>query len=238
MTPALRFSHVCKAFGRVGALVDVTLEVDGGGQLFALVGANGAGKTTLIKCLLDLVAPDAGTIEIGGIPHRDPRSRWSIAYLPERFSPPAYLTGHEYLAAMQQFHRAEFTARESAAACLALDLDPVTLSRPLGALSKGMTQKVGLAATLLADKALLVLDEPMSGLDAKARALLKRELRAVRSRGATVFFTSHTLSDVDELCDGMAVLDAGELRFCGAPAQLRERHGGSSLEDAFLMLVA
>jgi ABC-type multidrug transport system ATPase subunit len=100
--------------------------------------------------------------------------------------------------------------------------------------SKGMTQKLGLAACLLAGKQALVLDEPMSGLDPKARALFKAQLATVREADTTVFFSSHALADVEELCDRLAILHAGALRFAGSPAECRERFGGETLEQAFL----
>ena len=119
----------------------------------------------------------------------------------------------------------------------ALDLDLSALAKPVRAFSKGMTQKLGLAACLLSSKALYVLDEPTSGLDPKARALLKRQLRAVRDDGRTIFLTSHALADVDELCDRMAVIHRGALRFSGTPAELRARHSADNLEQAFLACI-
>jgi ABC-2 type transport system ATP-binding protein len=104
-------------------------------------------------------------------------------------------------------------------------------------LSKGMTQKLGLAGCLLAKRGLYVLDEPMSGLDPKARALLKAKLREMRQAGTTIFFTSHALVDVDELADRMAILHDGRLRFA-APHELRERFAVAKLEDAFLLAIA
>jgi ABC-2 type transport system ATP-binding protein len=101
-----------------------------------------------------------------------------------------------------------------------------------------MTQKLGLAACLLSGKSLHVLDEPTSGLDPKARALLKRELRILGRAGHTVFFTSHALADVEEICDRMAVLHTGRLRFSGTPGELKARYAKCSLEDAFLDCIA
>ncbi len=97
-----------------------------------------------------------------------------------------------------------------------------------------MTQKLGLAGCLLSRKDLYILDEPTSGLDPKARALLKQRLQELRSRGHTIFFTSHSLADVEEICDRMAVIHAGELRFCGTPAALRAQYAAQTLEAAFL----
>ena len=111
------------------------------------------------------------------------------------------------------------------------------LTKPVRAFSKGMTQKLGLAACLLSGKDLYILDEPTSGLDPKARALLKEQLSAARNEGKTIFFTSHALADVDELCDQMAVIHRGELRFAGTPDQLRKLHSAASLEQAFLACI-
>jgi len=120
----------------------------------------------------------------------------------------------------------------------ALDLDLTALDRPARTYSKGMTQKLGLAACLLSGKDLYVLDEPTGGLDPKARALLKLELKALRGSGRTVFFTSHALPDVTELCDRMAVLHAGRLRFAGTPRELAQHHGAPDLEQAFLACIS
>jgi ABC-2 type transport system ATP-binding protein len=118
-----------------------------------------------------------------------------------------------------------------------LDLDVSALERPARTYSKGMTQKLGLAACLLSGKSLQILDEPTSGLDPKARALLKRELRSLRDSGRTVFFSSHALADVQEICDRMAVLHNGRLTFAGTPAELMSKSGSANLEQAFLACI-
>jgi ABC-2 type transport system ATP-binding protein len=100
-----------------------------------------------------------------------------------------------------------------------------------------MTQKLGLAACFLADRELVILDEPMSGLDPKARALVKVLLKDLRERGRTLFFTSHALADIEDICASVAVLHEGGLCFQGTPGQLRERSGATSLENAFLDLI-
>ncbi len=111
------------------------------------------------------------------------------------------------------------------------------LKKPVRQLSKGMAQKLGLAASLLSGKDLLVWDEPMSGLDPKARALLKHYLLGLRSRGHTFFFSTHLLADVHQLCDRMAVLHGGELRFVGTPEQFCAQFQAASMEDAYLRCV-
>jgi len=230
---ALRFERVSKRFGAAVALRDFTLGV-AAGWTFGLVGMNGAGKTTLIKCLLDFAEPDHGKIEIFGVGHRETRSRRRLSFLPERFNPPYYLRGKDFLAYMLRLQDVEYSAGEVERMLQALDLDPSALAKPVRAFSKGMTQKLGLAACLLSRKDLYVLDEPTSGLDPKARALLKGLLKHFRDQGRTIFFTSHALADVEELCDHMAVIHRGELRFAGTPAELRSQHGAATLEEAFL----
>ncbi len=225
-----------KAYGTFAALRDVEFEV-GAGVCFGLAGVNGAGKTTLIKCLLDFCTLDSGQISICGRASTDPAARAPLAFLPERFAPPYFLRGEEFLRHMLDLHGAVFDAARAAAAVAALDLDPAVLTRMVRGYSKGMTQKLGLAACLLAGREVYVLDEPMSGLDPKARSLVKAQFRAMLASGCTLFFTSHVLADIEELCDQMAVMHDGTLRFLGTPAELAARDPGAGLESAFLQVI-
>lgn len=234
---ALSFERVRKTFGPHVALAEFSLEVREG-ELFGLVGVNGAGKTTLIKCLLDFATPDAGSIRIFDVPSVETSARRQIAFLPERFLPPYYLTGGDFLRYMLTLHRDEYSDERARAMFAALDLDVRALRLPVRSFSKGMTQKLGIAACLLSNKPLYILDEPTSGLDPKARALLKRQLLALRAAGKTLFVTSHLLADVEQLCDRMAVLHAGTLRYVGSPAKLLARHGTKDMEAAFLDCIA
>ena len=234
---ALRFVHVGKSYGGAPACDDVCLEVRRG-ECIGLTGENGAGKTTLLKCVLDLAEPDTGSIEIFGVGHRSAGARAQIAFLPERFNPPYYLSGRDFLRYMQALHRVPYDEARTVRTLDALELPAAALGRLARTYSKGMTQKLGLAACLLSDKEILILDEPMGGLDPKAHALLKRELRGLRSAGRTVLLTSHALSDIDELCDRMAILHQGRIRFAGTPGELRCAFGVSGLEAAFLACIA
>jgi ABC-2 type transport system ATP-binding protein len=123
------------------------------------------------------------------------------------------------------------------AAAAAIDLDVKYLTKRVGSYSKGSGQKLGIAAVLLSEQRLLVLDEPMSGLDPRARACLKVQIKAAQRRGATVLFSSHSLADIDELCDSFAVLHEGAIRFLGAAADLRSRTGEAALDAAFLKII-
>ena len=235
-TAALRFRQVVKRYGEASVLQGIDLDV-ARGELFGLVGVNGAGKTSLIKCLFDFVTVDEGSIDIFGLSHREPAARRPLAFLPERFSPPYYLSGADFLRYMLKLHGLPYERLAVADMLDALDLDKSALKRPVRDYSKGMTQKLGLAACLLARKDTLVLDEPMSGLDPKARALLKLQLQALRARGGTAFFSSHALADIEELCDRMAILHDGTLRFVGTPAACRQRYAAAKLEQAFLACI-
>lgn len=234
---ALQFRNVSKNYGNAGALCDITFTVNAG-ECFGLIGANGAGKTTLLKCLLDFCEPDNGDIEIFGVPHRQTASRARLAYLPERFNPPYYLTGRDYLKYMASMHRVVFDAGAARDLLMELDLEPAALEKPVRTYSKGMNQKLGLAACMLSRKDLQVLDEPTSGLDPRARILLKRKLNALRGEGKTIFFTSHTLADIEEMCERVAVIEGGRLRYAGTPAGLVREQNAANIEQAFMTLVA
>lgn len=237
MTAAIRLEGVCKTYAGRPVLRDVSLEV-AAGVTCGLVGANGAGKTTLIKCLLDFCTLDAGRITLMGTPHHAVEARRAIAHLPENFLPPHFLTGREFLRYLQSLRGQPYSGADTAAACAALDLDPEALDRPARTYSKGMTRKLGLVACLVSGARLFVLDEPMSGLDPKARALLKQALARLAQKGHTVFMSTHALADVEELCDAMAILHEGTLRFMGTPAACRARFGTTTLEAAYLAAIA
>jgi ABC-2 type transport system ATP-binding protein len=234
--PAVRVHALLKRYGPIVALDGVALAV-ARGEAFGLVGANGAGKTTLLRCLLDLAAPDAGAIEIFGSAAKNPAARRRLAYLPERFVPPHYLRGQEFLRAMLALMGERYRPEPAAALCAELELEASALARPVRALSKGMTQKLGLAACLLARRDLYVFDEPMSGLDPAARIAVKSALRRLAGEGRTLLFTSHVLGDVEELCSSIAVLHRARVRFHGAPRALCERHGEAGLERAFMKCI-
>jgi ABC-2 type transport system ATP-binding protein len=233
---AVRIEALVNRYGRVTALDGVALEI-ARRESFGLLGANGAGKTTLIRCLLDLTSADAGSIQIFGVPASAPASRRNLAYLPERFTPPHYLTGAEFLRTLAQLAGVGYDSGRVARLVDELELEREALERPVRNLSKGMTQKLGLAGCFSLEREMYVLDEPMSGLDPAARVAVKSVLQRLSAEGRTLFFTSHVLADVDELCSSIAVLDQARLRFRGAPQALCARYGESSLERAFMRCI-
>jgi ABC-2 type transport system ATP-binding protein len=234
--PALAIRALDKRYGARPVLDALDLEV-AVGAAFGLVGANGAGKTTLIKCALDLCAADAGSIDIFGVPHFEPRARARLAFIPERFVPPHYLTGREFIALMLALNDAVYDAGRIAALLEDLELEADALERPVRQLSKGMTQKLGLASCFLAERDLYILDEPMSGLDPISRVAVKSVLGRLMRGGRTLFFTSHVLADVEELCSSIAILAEGRMRFHGAPGELCARYSEPHLERAFIRCI-
>ena len=236
VAPALSIRALDKRYGAQQVLDAIELEVPEGAA-FGLVGANGAGKTTLLKCLLDLCAADRGSIEIFGVPHREPRARARLAFLPERFVPPHYLTGREFIALMCSLDQAAFDDERVASLLAELELEPGALTRPVRQLSKGMTQKLGLASCFLAQRDLYILDEPMSGLDPASRVAVKAVLARLTCEGRTLLFTSHVLADVEEMCSSITVIAGGTTRFSGPPDELCARYSEHNLEKAFIRCI-
>jgi ABC-2 type transport system ATP-binding protein len=234
--PALAVDGINTSYGKHLILEDVSLTVKPG-EIFGLIGLNGVGKTTLIKSILTLVKPAAGTVRIFGEDHKRPVSRAKLAYLPEKFQPPPLLTGAEFVRFSLSYYGVKFDRAAAREMANNLGLEDDALDKRIGVYSKGMSQKLGLLATFMTGLPLLMLDEPMSGLDPKARILLKRQVEAYHSRGNTVFLSSHILADLDEMCNRVGVLHNGRLAYDGTPAALKEREGSASLERAFLGVI-
>jgi ABC-2 type transport system ATP-binding protein len=235
-TPCIHINQVRKRYGKQTVLNGVELKLQQG-EYLGLVGMNGAGKTTLIKCLLDLAAADAGSIDIFGESSTRPEARSDLAYLPERFMPPYYLSGRDYLDYMAGMHGISLDSGAVETMLAALDFNPMYLDKPVRQLSKGMSQKLGLAACFLSGRRLYILDEPMSGLDPAARACLKRYLHGRKKDGISLFFSTHLLPDVEALCDRVAILHGGVIRYAGTPAECCAHYGADNLEEAYLACV-
>lgn len=211
----------------------VDLEVKEG-KFFGLVGMNGSGKSTLIKAILDLTGIDSGSINIYGRSHRLVVSRENVAYLPDRFSPPVHLRGQDFIQYMLRLHGSDCDQQQIDKVLDGLELDKTVMQESVNRLSKGMTQKLGLASCLLSGKKLLILDEPMSGLDPRARVLFKQQLKQLKQQGVTVFFSSHVLADVEEMADTMAVLHNSKIYFSGTPDDFKKQYKGANVEQAFM----
>jgi ABC-2 type transport system ATP-binding protein len=229
----LSLDHISVSYGKLKAVHDVTLSI-GAGETFGLIGLNGAGKTSLIKCILGLREQQAGRISVFGKPPASKAGRKSLVYLPERFEPPWFLTGMEFVKFSLRLYKQSFDEKAVIANAERLALDVRALKRRVQTYSKGMRQKLGLIGTIMTGCNLMILDEPMSGLDPMARALVKDMLMECGKQGRTIFLTSHILVDMDEMCGRVAVLHEGTLHFTGTPAELRKKTGVENLERAFL----
>ena len=225
--------NIVKHYSGKIILNKVSLEIKQG-EFFGLVGMNGSGKSTLIKSILDLTGIDAGDISIHEQSHRKVKARINVAYLPDRFSPPAHLRGQDFIDYMLLLHGSGSDALRVEEVLDGLELDKKVMRESVNKLSKGMTQKLGLASCLLSGKSLLILDEPMSGLDPRARVLFKKQLAKLKQEGVTVFFSSHVLADVEEMADTMAVLHNSHIRFSGSPAEFKQKFKGNNVEQAYM----
>lgn len=234
--PALDISDLSVSHDGKPVFEHLSLRLESG-EIFGLVGVNGAGKTSLMKAIVNLLSPDAGQIRIYGVPNHLPESRRSIAYLPETFRPPPNLTGAQFLRLALGFHNIEYDLRAASELAVAAGLDPAALNARIASLSKGNGQKIGLLSGFLTSCPLLMLDEPMEGLDPHARILLKALLRGYRAQGKSVFMSSHILTDMEELCDRIAVLHGGRLVFTGPPSGLLRQYGAPDFEMAFLAAI-
>lgn len=235
-TAALQVDSVSVAYGGVPVIRDVTFDVQPG-ETFGLIGLNGAGKTSLIKAILGLRDVHAGRAAIFGQPPQKKESRRHLAYLPERFDPPWFLSGLEFVRFSLRLYKQPFNRDEVLAYAEKLALDPNALPRRVQTYSKGMRQKLGLIASLLTRCQLMILDEPMSGLDPLARMLVKDLLVQEQGKGHTIFLSSHILSDMDELCGRIAIMHEGGLRYVGKPQEFKNIMAAENLERAFLHFI-
>jgi ABC-2 type transport system ATP-binding protein len=182
------------------------------GEIFGYLGPNGAGKTTTIKCLLGLIRPDAGTIEILGRSHLSPRSREPLGFLPENPYFYDYLTAREFLSfTADLFGIGRPEKRERIAKLLALVGLERAADLPLRKYSRGMLQRAGLAQALINEPKLVILDEPPGGMDPLGRKEIRDIIVRFKDQGRTVFFTSHILQDIEMICDRVAIIVAGRI---------------------------
>jgi ABC-2 type transport system ATP-binding protein len=209
--PAIETTELRKRYGHVEALAGLSMAV-GRGEVFGFLGPNGAGKTTTVKLLLGLARPTSGTARILGAPMGDLATRRKIGYLPELFRYQPWLRAREVLTLHAELLGLP-RGRRAAAADEALGIVGLSDrgSDVVGKFSKGMQQRLGLATALLGEPALIVLDEPTSALDPVGRVDVRGMVRAAADRGAAVFLNSHLLSEVEQVCDRVAIIDHGRV---------------------------
>ena len=241
MTDGASASLACvsRRFGDLIAVDSLTLELRRG-EVLGLVGPNGAGKTTTVKMLTGLLEPSAGTVQIAGHSVADEplAARRKLGYVPD--GAPLYpnLSPMQHLMLVGRLHGLsdEATSEEAQRLLGALDLAE-RAEDPVGTFSRGMRQKTALACAVLPRPDVLVLDEPLGGLDAPSAAMLKAVLRGWADRGGAVLYTSHLLDVVERVCDRVAVMAKGKLVQVGPFEELRSSAGSDgTLEDVFRAL--
>ena len=224
----LELDQLEKSYGSVEALRGLRLSVPAG-CLYGLLGPNGAGKTTALRILATLLAPDRGTVTVGGINALDnPRAvRQLMGFVAQEVAIDKILTGRELLALQGDLYHLPRADRNQRIEAL-IDRLSMTdwIDRRCGTYSGGMRRRLDLAAGLLHEPQLLVLDEPTVGLDIESRAVIWEVLRDLRDQGTTVLLSSHYLEEVEALADRMAIIDAGRVIAEGSPEGLKQELGG------------
>ncbi len=219
-SPAIDVAHLAKRYGAIDAVTDISLTI-ARGETFGFLGPNGAGKTTSVKMLLGLTVPSAGTGSILGRALGDRRARERVGYLPELFRYHDWMSAREELglhADLLGLPRSERTRNIEEVLTL-VGLSSRADDR-IGTYSKGMQQRVGLGVALLGSPEIVFLDEPTSALDPVGRRDVREMLRALKARGVTVFLNSHLLSEVEQTCDRVAIVDHGRIVASGALADV------------------
>jgi ABC-2 type transport system ATP-binding protein len=220
---ALRCESLEKRYGSVEALGGVDLEV-APGELLGLLGPNGAGKSTLTKIACGLVRASGGRADVEGAPAGSAEARAAIGYLAELFRFPDWLTADELLALHQELAGSGRGAPERTQLLEQIGLADAKRTK-IGAMSKGMQQRLGIAQALVGSPRLLMLDEPTSALDPFGRRVVRDLLRDLRGRGIAVVLSSHLLSEVELVCDRVAILVGGRIVAQGTPAELARPRG-------------
>jgi ABC-2 type transport system ATP-binding protein len=234
----IEINNLVKQYGSVIAVSGISLAIKPG-MVSGLLGPNGAGKSTTVKCIVGAIKPTSGTIRVNGMSiYESPiEVKRMIGYVPE--SPVLFknLTGRECLLLAGKLYQIEDRTLEERTNDL---LDRFGLAEhkneQILSYSKGMAQKIALASALLHNPQVLILDEPLNGLDAASAALLKEVMRSFAARGKTVLFLSHTLDVVERLCDEIAILFGGKVLMTGTGRAIIESTRCKNLEEAFIRL--
>lgn len=231
----IELTAATKRYGSLTAVDNVSFSVKTG-EYFALLGPNGAGKTTIVKMLLDFTRPTSGSLSLNGLPSTDAASRTAVGYLAENHHIPPHLSGWQYLrrcAELLNVSRSEATDQ-----CTRI-VELVGMQgreyTKVGTYSKGMVQRFGLGAALMGNPHLLILDEPTAGLDPIGIREIRQLLESLKQQGMTVFLNSHLLSEVEKICDTVAIINRGKLLVKDTiSALVKDR---DTLEDVFVRLV-
>jgi ABC-2 type transport system ATP-binding protein len=240
MTSAISVERFTKRYGDVLAVDDVSFEVRTG-EVFALLGPNGAGKSTLVRALVGLHAPSSGVVRVAGfdLATQPIEAKERLGYIPETAQLYESLTAREHLTLVARLHRIPDSESPTKIGALLEMLDlGAAADSPIASYSKGMKQKAALAGALVSDPRVLILDEPMSGLDAEAALMVRALVREFASAGRAVLYTSHLLDVVEKVADRVAILVRGKLAALGTLDAIRASEGlRGDLAEVFAALV-
>jgi len=219
--PVIEITQLRKTYGSIQAVKGISMSVEQG-EIFGFLGPNGAGKTTTIRCMLDVIRPTAGSIRVLGLDaqHDTMALHQCIGYLPGDVRLPGDMTGRQVI---NYFSRLQ--GREPVLLAKLVQRFDVELKRPLRSYSKGMRQKIGVVLAFMCDPNVLILDEPTSGLDPLLQRTFNEFLLEEQARGKTIFMSSHIMSDVEKVCQRVAVIRQGELVTVEKVETLRQKAG-------------
>ncbi len=238
MNQAISLGNLSYSISGIDILRTLNLEIPEQ-SYFAIAGINGAGKSTLIKLVLDLIRPSPGSdIKIFGQHNRVTGCRNQLAYLPEKFDVKKGVSGWQYLGFVSSIYATSLDRNRTRELAQKLDFPADRLASKIGGYSKGMVQKLGLISCFMLDRKLLILDEPLSGLDPRARFHFKNLLIEERHKKQTILYSTHLLADAEEICDQFGILHEGEMKFIGTPANCLRHFQADTLEQAYMNCIA
>jgi len=226
----IEIKNLSAGYNKKFVFSDITLDI-AANQIIGLAGLNGQGKTTFIKTLLGLKKSQSGEL----VYHGNIKSPFS--YLPEKFSPPLELSGLEYLHFVCDLEKQPCCTDHIVQQAMTFQMTQDILAKRMASYSKGMRQKIGVLATFLTGSPIIILDEPMSGLDPLGRSQVKKMILMAKNKGKTILMTSHMLSDIQEICDKFMLLHDKKLAFYGSPHDLMQQSAQDTLEQAFLQMI-
>ncbi len=236
MSEIISLKNLSKSYGLARAVDDLSLSVKQG-EFFGFLGPNGAGKTTTIRMITGAMEPDHGSVEVVGLSQENKQEiHQLIGVVPESRGFYDWMTGEEYLSFFANLYQIEGDRSAKVSNLLeATDLLR-NKNKKVGAYSRGMKQRLGLARALINDPKILILDEPTLGLDPQGQEDIKNLLKRLNSDGVTIFYSSHLLQEVENLCTKVAIINHGELVAQGSVADLKSHTKARNLTDVFLKL--
>ena len=237
MEEIISIKNLDKSYGLTKAVDNLTLSVSRG-EFFGFLGPNGAGKTTTIRMITGIMEPDSGSVEVAGLSHGEKSDAHKfIGVVPESRGFYDWMTGEEYLLFFAELYQIAGSREKVAKLLEETDLLK-NKNKKIGAYSRGMKQRLGLARALVNDPKILILDEPTLGLDPQGQEDIKNLLKKLNLAGVTIFYSSHLLPEVENLCTKVAIINQGKLVAQGTIEELKKRAGAETLTDVFLKLTS